>query len=68
MDFSAGSLFAGFVFGVFGFYIFNLGRKRTNAVPIVCGLALMLFPYFVENVWVTWIIGSILMVIGIKAL
>lgn len=33
------------------------GRKQTAVVPLVCGLALMAYPYFVDDVVMTVAIG-----------
>ena len=39
----------GLLFGSFGFGFFVYGKKQRAVVPLVCGLALMIFPYFVSN-------------------
>ena len=44
-----------------GFFIY--GKKQQAAVPLVCGLALMVFPYFVSNPLALVAIGIALMVI-----
>ena len=43
-----------------GFFIY--GRKQKAAVPLVCGLSLMIFPYFVSNIFVLLVIGFTLIV------
>jgi len=43
---------------VLGFFIY--GKKQRAVVPMVCGLALMLFPYFVSNVMLLVGIGVLL--------
>jgi hypothetical protein len=53
-NFSASSLFAGFAFGVFGWYVMQLGRKQSNPWHIVIGLALMVYPYFITGTWLMW--------------
>jgi hypothetical protein len=40
----------GLLFGSIGLGYFIYGRKQSASVPLVCGLALMVFPYFVSNV------------------
>ncbi len=40
----------GLLFGSIGLGYFIYGRKQSAPVPLVCGLALMVFPYFVSNV------------------
>jgi hypothetical protein len=62
------SIAAYFVFGVFGIYIFNLGRKRQKPVPIISGIVLMIYPYFVENPLWLWLIGLGVLAIGIRSL
>jgi hypothetical protein len=41
-----------------GYFIY--GRKQKAAVPLVCGLALIVFPYFVSNVVLLVGIGVLL--------
>ncbi|MCC7200452.1 MAG: hypothetical protein IT483_13150 [Gammaproteobacteria bacterium] len=43
------SLLWGLLFGSIGLGYFVYGRKQRAAVPFVCGIALMVFPYFVSN-------------------
>lgn len=62
------TLAAYFVFGVFGLSIFNLGRKQQKPIPLVCGIVLMVYPYFVDNVYWLWGIGAVVLAIGIRAL
>jgi len=39
----------GLLFGSIGLGYFIYGKKQRAVVPLVCGLALMVFPYFVSN-------------------
>ena len=39
----------GLLFGSFGLGFFVYGKKQKAVVPLVCGLALMIFPYFISN-------------------
>jgi hypothetical protein len=48
------------LFGSIGLGFFIYGKKQRAAVPLVCGLALMLFPYFVSNVMLLVGIGVLL--------
>jgi len=50
----------GLLFGAFGFAYFMYGRKQKAVVPLVCGLALMIFPYFVANTILLAAIGVVL--------
>ena len=50
----------GLLFGSIGLGYFIYGKKQRAVVPLVCGLALMLFPYFVSNTMVLVGIGALL--------
>ena len=66
MNFSLSSLAASFVFGVFGIYVFRFGKKHSHAASIILGLALMIYPYFIENVYLMWGLGAILTIFAYK--
>lgn len=53
----------GLLFGSIGFGFFLYGRKQRAPVPWVCGLCLMVFPYFVSST--TALVGIGLLLIGI---
>lgn len=53
----------GLVFGSVGLGFFIYGRKQKRAVPLLCGLALMIFPYFVSNTVLLVALGLVLIVI-----
>ncbi|HXA35949.1 MAG TPA: hypothetical protein VNW26_06420 [Steroidobacteraceae bacterium] len=53
----------GLLFGSIGLGYFIYGRKQGAAVPLLCGLALMVFPYFVSNVFLLLGIGVTLIAI-----
>jgi hypothetical protein len=53
----------GFLFSSIGFGFFMYGRKQTQMVPLACGLALMAFPYFVDDVVPMVVIGVALVAI-----
>lgn len=57
------SLFWGMIFGSIGLGFFIYGKKQQAIVPLLCGLALMIFPYFVSNVIVLVVVGVALMAI-----
>ena len=46
---SMSSLLWGLLFGSAGLGFFLYGKKQQAVVPLFCGLALMVFPYFVSN-------------------
>lgn len=43
------SLLLGIVFSAIGAGFFMYGRKQQRPVPLACGLALMVYPYFISN-------------------
>jgi len=51
------------LFGSTGLGFFIYGKKQKAVVPLVCGLALMVFPYFVSNVLLLVGIGVLLLAI-----
>jgi hypothetical protein len=57
------SLFWGLLFGSIGLGFLIYGRKQRAVVPLICGLALMVFPYFVSNTALLIAIGVALMAI-----
>jgi hypothetical protein len=43
------SLLWGLLFGSIGLGFFIYGKQQKVVVPLLCGLALMIFPYFISN-------------------
>lgn len=58
-----GTLVWSVVFGAIGSGYFLYGRKQTALVPLLCGLALIGFPYFVDDLVMMVAIGVVLCVI-----
>ena len=58
VNLGAANLIGGFIFGSIGFIAFVYGKRMTLWKPMFCGIALMVFPYFVENTAVMFAIGS----------
>ena len=50
----------GLLFGSIGLGYFIYGKKQRAVVPLVCGLALMVFPYFVSKALLLVGIGVVL--------
>jgi hypothetical protein len=53
----------GLLYGSIGLGFFIYGRNQRAPVPLVCGIALMVFPYFVSNVVLLVLIGAALIAI-----
>ena len=43
------NLLWGLLFSSIGLGFFIYGKKQRNVVPLVCGIALMVYPYFISN-------------------
>jgi CHASE2 domain-containing sensor protein len=54
------SLLWGLLFGSIGLGFLVYGRKQKKIVPLVCGIALMIFPYFVSNTILLVALGVVL--------
>jgi hypothetical protein len=51
------------LFGSVGLGFFVYGKKQRAIVPLVCGIVLMVFPYFVSDTLLLVAIGIALIVI-----
>jgi hypothetical protein len=51
------SLLWGLLFGSIGIGFAIYGKKQHKAVPLICGLALMIFPYFITNTILLVVVG-----------
>jgi type II secretory pathway component PulF len=60
---SAAGLLWGVFFSSLGLGYFMYGKKQKAAVPFACGVALMLYPYFVTNTIMLVVVGVTLAVI-----
>ena len=50
----------GMVFGAFGVGFFMYGKKQKAFVPLIVGIALFVIPYFIPNVYMLVIAGTVL--------
>jgi hypothetical protein len=48
------------LFSSIGLGFFVYGKKQRAVVPLVCGLTLMVYPYFVSNTLLLVVIGAVL--------
>jgi len=60
---SEAELLWGLLFGSVGLGFFLYGKKQERLVPLVCGLALMVYPYFMPNAVVLVLMGVVLIAI-----
>ena len=56
-------LFWGLIFGSIGLGFFLYGKKQRSPIPMVCGLVLMIYPYFIGNTLLLVAIGAVLIAI-----
>jgi hypothetical protein len=57
------SLLWGLFFGSIGLGFLVYGRKQRAVIPLLAGLALIIFPYFVSNTLLLITIGIVLIAI-----
>jgi len=57
---SAANLFASMLFGSIGIGVFIYGKKQASAKPMVIGILLMVYPYFISNAIALFAIGILL--------
>jgi predicted membrane protein len=53
----------GMVFGSIGLGFFIYGKKQKAIVPLMVGIALFIFPYFISDVYILVFTGSVLTVL-----
>ena len=53
----------GMLFGAIGLGYFVYGKKQAAVLPLLCGIGLMIFPYFVSGTWWTLLVGGVLMAV-----
>jgi hypothetical protein len=54
------SILWGVLFGSLGAGYALYGKKQRAMVPLLSGLALMLFPYFIQNTYLLVVVGAAL--------
>ena len=57
LSISPASLFIGILAGAFGVAYFVYGKKQARIVPLVSGVLLCVYPYFVDSVLWLVVIG-----------
>lgn len=59
------TLFLGILFSSIGGVYFFYGKRSYSAPYLVCGVLLMVYPYFVSNIALMLLVGAVLIVIPI---
>jgi hypothetical protein len=57
MNFSAANLIGGLAFGSIGFVAFIYGKRMNRWKPMLLGLGLMIYPYFISDDKIMLVIG-----------
>ncbi len=57
------TLLWGVLFSSIGFGFFVYGKKQSKLVPLVSGLALMVYPYFMPDAVVLVLLGLVLVAV-----
>jgi len=55
-----GMLLGGIIFSIIGWYAFIHGKREKSTRPMVIGIILMVYPYFVGNILLLFAIGRAL--------
>ncbi len=58
-----GTLFVGFVAGVFGMAYFVYGKKQARFSAMLAGVLLCVYPYFVGSLLWECVIGAVLLAV-----
>lgn len=53
----------GMIFGSIGLGFFVFGKKQKSVIPLFSGIGLMVFPYFISNIYILLISGIVLIAI-----
>lgn len=57
------SLFLGLLFGSIGTGFSIYGWRQRKVVPLLCGIALMIVPYFISSTLLLFLVGSALVAV-----
>lgn len=57
---STANIFASVIFGSIGLAAFIYGKKQSNLKAFVIGVALMVYPYFLQDPIALFVVGGVL--------
>jgi hypothetical protein len=55
---SAAAFFGPWIFGAIGLAALVYGKKMVLPKKMILGAVLMVYPYFVAQTWLVWLIGA----------
>ena len=47
-------------------YVWKQGRKTASVGKMLIAVILMVYPYFIDAAWLTWLVGSALFALSFK--
>jgi hypothetical protein len=54
------TLMWGMIFGSIGLGFLVYGKKQKAVIPLLCGIGLIAFPYFISNIYILVLLGIVL--------
>jgi hypothetical protein len=57
---SPSMLMWGVIFGSIGIGFLVYGKKQKAVIPLICGIGLIVFPYFISNIYILVLSGIVL--------
>ena len=57
-DFSMGNIFSSLVIGGIGYVCFRYGKATSKFYPLVAGILMFVYPYFVSSILLMWLIEA----------
>jgi hypothetical protein len=61
MDFSSANFISSMFIGLIGFAYFMYGKKAGRIYPLLAGMGMCIYPYFIASAWLMWGICAALM-------
>ena len=52
LQMNTSTLIWGVIFGSIGLGFFVYGKKQKSVIPLLSGIGLMIFPYFISNIYI----------------
>ena len=57
-DFSMGNIFSSLIIGGIGFVCFRYGKGTGKMVPLLGGIVMFVYPYFITDLLLMWLIEA----------
>jgi hypothetical protein len=61
MSFEPGDLLASLLISSIGYVLFSYGRKQSRFPHILCGIILLVYPYFIGDLLWMLVVGAVLL-------